>query len=66
MYWEAGMKFLILSVYSYVRHFFKHFRLGRPHADSRKEVGAGKTPSSIEDTISSSADETLNKRLAPF
>lgn len=24
MYWEAGLKFLMISVYSYLRHFFKH------------------------------------------
>jgi hypothetical protein len=24
MYWEVGIRFLIISVHSYVRHFFKH------------------------------------------
>lgn len=26
MYWEIGIKFMIKSVYSYVRHLFKHSR----------------------------------------
>lgn len=26
MFWEAGFNFLIVSVYAYVHHLFKHFR----------------------------------------
>ncbi len=26
MFWEAGIKFLMVSIYAYVRHLSKHFR----------------------------------------
>ncbi len=26
MFWEAGIKFWIVSIYAYVRHLFKHVR----------------------------------------
>ncbi len=51
MFWEAGIKFLMVSIYAYVRHLSKHFRHEDP-PDSRIKVGAEITPSLIEEISS--------------